>query len=386
MNIGYGFWGFLGDKKFDKHGNEISTPDGNAFYSWSIIRAFQKEGHNVFALMPDRDIPGIEKLGKNLFKTFAMEERYDAYGLIENFIDYDYYLEDILKNNVKLENIIDIGDDEKLDAVIWEWRMPIPGRNIGLSIDAPSFQPDYALQDILLNYFKRNHIPVYIFDLDYKVTDEDIEKYNIAGIIELGDKWKDYRKCKTTSVYIPFGFDCINEFEIKNPTELIVYVGNRYERDWCIDKYIPGDLDGVTVYGNWLEGGRDSAEKWPNINFGKRLQLSEMYDAYSKAAVTPLLAKEEYCKHSFMTARLIEAVFYGCVPLLIEEFELPGAYLEHDLIDALTVHNKEELIEKAKYFMEHPDERKDIIRILRNELRIFDAKHFVKDFMNIFND
>ena len=111
-----------------------------------------------------------------------------------------------------------------------------------------------------------------------------------------------------------------------------------------------------------------------------------MYDVYSKAAVTPLLAKEEYCKYSFMTARLIEAVFYGCVPLLIEEFELPFKFLEHDLVDILTIHSKEELVEKAKYYMEHPDERKEIIRILRNELRIFDAKYFVKDFMNMLND
>ena len=303
-----------------------------------------------------------------------------------NYIDYDYYLEDILKNNVKLESIIDIGDDKELDAVIWEWRMPIPGRNTEISIDAPNFQPDYMLQDILLNYFKRNHIPVYVFDLDYKLNDADIEKYNIAGVIELGNKWIDYRKCKTASVYIPFGFECINDFEIKNPTELMVYVGNRYERDWCIDKYIPGDLEGVTVYGNWLESGRDSAQKWPNIKFGKRLQLSEMYEAYSKAAVTPLLAKEEYCKHSFMTARLIEAVFYGCVPLLIEEFEFPHAYLANDLVEKLTIHSKEELVEKAKYYMEHTNERKEIIRILRHELRQMDAKFFVEDFMNLIND
>ena len=81
MKIGYGFWGFLGDKKFNNKGEEISTPDGNAFYSWSILRALQKAGHKVYALMPDRDAPGIEKVGQNLFKTFAMEERYEAYEM-----------------------------------------------------------------------------------------------------------------------------------------------------------------------------------------------------------------------------------------------------------------------------------------------------------------
>lgn len=383
MKIGYGFWGFLGDKKFNSKGEELSTPDGNAFYSWSIIRALQKAGHEVYALMPDRDAPGIMKMGKNLFETFATEERYEAYGQTKNYIDYDNYLGDLISNVHDVEDAI---EDEEVDVVIWEWRMPIPGRNIDVEIVSPSFQPDFMLQDKLLNHFKQKHIPVYVFDLDYKVNDEDIEKYNIAGIIELGNKWINYRKCKATSVYIPFGFECINDFEIKDPTELMVYIGNRYERDWCIDKYIPGNLEGVTVHGNWLESGRDSAQKWPNIKFGKRLQLSEMYEAYSKAAVTPLLAKEEYCKHSFMTARLIEAVFYGCVPLIIEEFDFPNAYLANDLVEKLTIHSKEELVEKAKYYMEHPDERKEIIRILRHELRQMDAKFFVEDFMNLINE
>ena len=46
--VGYFYWGYLGDKKFDKNGNEVSTPDGNAFYSWSIIKALQDAGHLVY--------------------------------------------------------------------------------------------------------------------------------------------------------------------------------------------------------------------------------------------------------------------------------------------------------------------------------------------------
>ena len=32
MRIGYSYWGFLGDRKYDDNGNLLSTPDGNAFY------------------------------------------------------------------------------------------------------------------------------------------------------------------------------------------------------------------------------------------------------------------------------------------------------------------------------------------------------------------
>jgi glucosamine 6-phosphate synthetase-like amidotransferase/phosphosugar isomerase protein len=37
-NVGYFYWGFLGDKKFNIKLKEVSTPDGNAFYSWSILK------------------------------------------------------------------------------------------------------------------------------------------------------------------------------------------------------------------------------------------------------------------------------------------------------------------------------------------------------------
>ena len=56
---GYSYWGFLGDTKMDKDGNLLSTPDGNAFYSWSIIRQLQKDGYVVVQVMPDRDRTGL---------------------------------------------------------------------------------------------------------------------------------------------------------------------------------------------------------------------------------------------------------------------------------------------------------------------------------------
>lgn len=387
MKIGYGFWGFLGDKKFNAQGQEASTPDGNAFYSWSIIHELQKQGHEVYALMPDRDIPGYKILGENLFNAFASEARFKSYFDMYDYIDYDSNnaLYDLLYNNKEIQQLTKV----KLDAVLWEWRMPIPGRNTDVDIQSSTFQPDYLLQDKLLTYFKKEHIPVILFDLDYKIKDEDIEKYNIRGVLDLGTKWRGYGKCETYQTSIPFDFTYINDYEIKEPTELIVYVGNRYERDWCIDKYIPEDVEGVTVYGNWLESGRDSAERWPKIKFGKRLQLDEMYEAYSKASVTPLLAKKEYCEKGFMTARIIESVLYGCLPLFIEEFDMSNIWLndtDKELVEKLTIHSKEELVEKAKYYMEHPDERKELIRKLRFKLNYMSAKNFVADFLYMLVD
>lgn len=71
--------GFLGDKKYDENGNEVSTPDGNAFYSWSIIRAFQQAGFSVYSLMKDRDRKGFTKDNFNLFDSWCKEQRAQAY-------------------------------------------------------------------------------------------------------------------------------------------------------------------------------------------------------------------------------------------------------------------------------------------------------------------
>ena len=79
MIVGYSYWGYLGDTKYDVNGNVASTPDGNAFYSWSIIKELQDKECDVIQVMPDRDEPAYNKLGKDLFKSFCQDERNSAY-------------------------------------------------------------------------------------------------------------------------------------------------------------------------------------------------------------------------------------------------------------------------------------------------------------------
>lgn len=381
MNIGYSFWGFLGDKKYDSLGGEISTPDGNAFYSWSIISELQRKGHSVFNLMPDRDYPGYVLNGKKLFDSWLSYQR----NCIYNRLNPDLQL---CVGNWKQR-----AEDLKcLDYVLLEWRFEIPGRNsLHEEIDS-NWQPDYFIQDKILKICKKDEVKVVVFDLDYKLTLEDIKKYDIKYIIELGNKWSKMKQTKPQilngvsikKVYIPFDFNHIDYFDIVFPQDNLVYVGNRYERDWCIDKYIPEDLEKVTVYGNWKESNRDSEERWPKINFGKRLQTSEMRDVYCKSTATILLAKEEYCKQGFMTARLIEAIFYGTVPFFIEEFgketikTYTGKYY-----DFLTVSSKDDLKNKIAQLNASPVLRWEIIKYLRMFLRFMDVKYFVNDIHNL---
>lgn len=391
--IGYSYWGFLGDKKYDGCYKRISTPDGNAFYSWSIIYKLLDADCEVLQVMPDRDKPGYELHGEDLFKAWCQSGRSTAYEGMTKLSDDAY---DLMSFDSPYESydtakcVKGLWDKNGLcdcNFVLHEWRMLIPGRNDAETEknDHEKWQPDFWLQDLLIEYCIENEVIMLIFDLDYKLTVDVAnslkDKGLKFGIIELGDKWSSYESFHSIQVEIPFCFDNINEFNVNSSPETdVVYVGNRYERDWCVDKYF-ADLDSTPkFYGNWLEAGRDSAEKWKdtNIEFCKRLHAEEMHDAYSDSICTVLMAKRDYCTHGFMTARLIESVFYGTVPLFIEEFgeetikKYCGIYSQF-----LTVSSAEDIDYRVNFFKRYRLTRRLMIEQLREHLSFMDVKNFV---------
>ena len=363
--VGYFYWGYLGDKKFDKNGNEVSTPDGNEFYSWSIIKALQDAGHAVY-LFSDRDAVGYNILDKELFASFAQDARYNAW---RNAL-----------TSAEIDDATTIYD--KLSYVIVEWRWEIPGRNDEQTkLNNPSaYQPDLEMMKDIISRCKDNNVPVVVFDLDYKLTESDIKKYGIEYVIELGNKWSNSNIVKGCTVQIPFDFTYINEFDIKMSdfSSDVVYIGNRYERDWCIDKYLPA---GTVVHGNWLEPGHgDPQNEWPHLEFRKRVNASEIMKPYNDAVATVLLAKKEYCDMGFMTARIQEAIFYGTVPLFISEYGQSTIYTyAGKYANMLTVYNKEDVLKVVEYLKRDPEIRKEIILYLRKHLRFMDSKFFVND-------
>ena len=396
MRIGYSYWGFLGDRKYDDKGNILSTPDGNAFYSWSIINKFIEDGHQVIGIMPDRDEPGFRFEGVNLFSSWCKTSRSNAY-MSMNHLEYGDFFDienrDILSKDA-IKALWDMYHVNEFDVIIHEWRMPIIGRNTSVDKDSENWQPDLFIQDALIEYCRSNNVKLIIFDLDYKISRDVVEDFvyatNNIYIFELGKKWSSLAyetdgRCR--KVYIPFDFRFMNLFKLKSKfTDDIVYIGNRYERDWCIDKYLK-DVPGVKVFGNWLEGQRHSEKEWPTINFGKRLQTSDMHDAYSNSAITILLAKREYCENGFMTARILEAIFYGCVPLFIEEYgeDIISLYAGC-FADELTVRNSEDVIKKTKRFKEDVSFRNKVIDYLRVYLTFMDVSCFTRNVYNVIND
>jgi hypothetical protein len=384
--VGYSFWGFLGDRKYDKDYKEVSTPDGNAFYSWCIINELFGRGQEVVKIMPDRDKYGYELLGKDLFNSWCREGRSYAYK-VSRSIDYS----NEIFSKVYLFSKWDSIKLYKADYILHEWRMEIPGRNTYSNIDGVQFvvdgwQPDLFIQDCLLEYCRDRGVKLVIFDLDYKLSNDTARWISgFSKIIELGDKWNNIYGVESKRVSIPFDFTRVDYFinryvKSNRRSNNLVYVGNRYERDWCIDKYLTENLKSVMVYGNWLESDRDSKERWPYINFGKRLQTSEMMDAYTDSVCTILFAKMEYCDYGFVTARIIESVFYNCIPLFIEEYgddvitRYAGAFK-----DFLTVRSDEDIIDRYTRLKQQPTLHLDILNYLKKRLRFMDVVYFVDE-------
>ena len=378
MKIGYSFWGFLSDIKLDKNYNLMSTPDGNAYYSWAIISEFQKNNYDIIAIYPNRDKYAYSKYGEECFASWGKDIKNKSY-LNTSYLNYpDTNLSELTENDIfMLWNKNHLYD---VKFILHEWRMQIPNRNLIEEKNKDFWQPDLFLQQCLLKYCKLHNIKLLVFDLDNTITEKDISSFPTNfQFVEIGELWQ-HSKHGSIHIDIPFNFDIINTFTINdNPTTNLIYVGNRYERDWCIDKYIPTNLNDVLIYGNWLEGGRNSAEKWPLLKFGKRIQQKDMFNIYNKAVCTILLAKKDYCENKIMTGRIIESILYGTIPLFICEYgEKQLNKFANKYKDLLVVHNSNEVIEKINYFKNNIDKRREVIEYLRSYLGTFmDSKYFV---------
>jgi len=359
MKIGYAFWGFISDYKI-KGNKEISTPDGNAFYSWSIFSALLEAGHEVFRMMPNRDEDSFNAYGKNAFGAFAKEKRNFVYSNYKNYWPKD------------------------LDILLLEWRFPIPGRNCDVDMGSKNFQPDLLIQKRLIEKYSNGKTKIIIFDLDYKLTEKDEREVKPLCVLETSNKPKKLFSPRI-SVEIPFDFDSIMEFSVDkaNKENAFIYVGNRYERDNSVEKYLvplaKKEKINVNLYGNWLESGRDSKERWPFFNYNTRIATRFFRGAYKNSGATLLLAKDEYTKRGFMTARILEAIFFGTIPIGVSDFYNIKKYLPDNLI----ANDAYDVAEIIKHSIKDYRWRKKIINELRVNLSFMDCRNFVKTIEDI---
>lgn len=381
--VGYSYWGFLGDYKFDEDKDLVSTPDGNAFYSSSIIHSLQKAGYEVIQVMPDRDMPGYDSMRDFLFSSWGTSMRSSAYrNMTKNYVQKDPFM----SVSDYFDELRNFWDEHKLfesKFIIHEYRFCIKGRNDPLSFQYGEygFQPDYLIQLELFNYCIKHGVFVYIFDLDYKLDEAILDKLKADGlkfkVVELGNKWA-WRGDEALRVQIPFDWDVMLEeadiYSVFSKSKSICYVGNRYERDETVYKYLD-PIGNVDVYGKWLHGDVD----FSGLIFHGRVHVPQMKEAYRTHMATLLMAKREYYEHEFMTARILEAVFYGCVPFFAEEYGDDVIEMYAGIFsNLLKVRSAEELMTKTRMLEEDRELASHVLCYFVSHLGFMSSDKFVE--------
>lgn len=357
MRLGYSWWGFLGDRKEDANGNALSTPDGNATYSWSIIYEAQRRGWSVYAMQENRDYQAWLRYGSELFSSFSKEKRTSAYTNLIN------------TNGIVLPD---------LDVLLLEWRFEIPGRNVpdsnGKIVD---YQPDFKRQSQLLGHYLGTKTKIIIWDLDHKFDLADEIKINPDAVFETSVEPCNFF-IKRTRVEPPILVDDLLQYETlpSNASRKLVYIGSRYERDDVITQYIkptseqwPGHVE---FWGNWLKTVDECIKLWPCVSYYDRITVCDFRRVYGEAVACPLLAKRSYLKTGFITPRPWEALMFGTIPIGLEEAKGINDYV------IFSAYSGQNMAAIAEYLSKLSLRERDKFRKQNIEkIEFMDARHFV---------
>lgn len=369
MRLGYSYWGFLGDQKMNSAGEELSTPDGNATYSWSIIHEAQKRGWDVYAMQQDRDAPGWDRMKSSLFSAFSKVKRTLAYA---NLIQTD---------GVRLPD---------LDVLLVEWRWQIFGKNCedtedGLIMKAPGLDPDYHRQFQLLTHYAKKGTKLIVWDLDHKfgVWDEAFCKQQF-GSFTIFETSRTPRRLTQERIGVEpptVVSDLLEHITLpSDPHRKLVYVGSRYERDDVIEEWIkpvstrfPGEIE---FWGNWTrpETLAECKKMWPDVSYNGRITTKDFRRAYGTAVACPLLAKKSYLETGFITPRPWEALQFGTIPVgLAAHHGVENYVLEH-----LIARDPQDMIDVVDWLSNLNEGARKLTREANVEkLQFMDVKHFV---------
>ena len=355
MRIGYSFWGMLADQRM-VDGKLFAAPDGNAFYSWSIINEMRRRGHEVWLMMPNRDAEFVNTQDQvwDAFRSWGQESRFMAYQF-PNKVDWNK------------------GNFPDLDVLFMEWRWPIEGRNRPQDV-GEGFQPDLMYQNMLIDMYAVKPTKIIAWDLDCNL-DLEIQHGGIDWRFTNGINDPDWGF--TTRIQNPFDFGIIDDFPIEKPHNFMAYIGNRYRRDWAVDKYLApiSSVIKICMHGSWLKYDDGALEKWPSLHFHDGADSGMFHSIYRNAAIVPLLLPEDYCERGIMTMRILEAIYFGSLPVGLREFKGIELYLPEELI----VNSATEMLVVARKAFENPVWRENKIRQLRKNLSFMDVSNFVNE-------
>jgi hypothetical protein len=359
LRIGYLFLGFLGDVKLSPDLRELSTPDGNATYSWTIEHECNRRRWQLIPLGPNLDAPAATHLGDDLFASFSREKRLASY------------------ERMLIRGWTHLSDKRfpELDVVIIEWRWPIPGKNTLVDCNRPGYQNDLERQEEVLQVYSNRGTPIVVWDLDHKVTEEDERKWGFDVIETAVHPRRDHVRVEPPCLHSE-----LLQFDIdeRRPMYHLGYIGSRYERDETIDRWIgpiSGHVNGhrVKFWGKW-EPAEEVRERWPGVYFAGRIGVKGFREAYSRVACVPLLAKDSYYGCGFITPRPAEAVLFGSVPVGLSGHLGVGDYVP------VVVGSPDELLKYATWVRGMSPVRR---RVLREEAAHMLCRTDVRGFIDV---
>ncbi|NJP35815.1 hypothetical protein [Micromonospora thermarum] len=285
MRVGYSMWGFLGNGVTD-------TPDGSRAYRRPFADAILDAGHDVIFLQVNRD---LLEAGDDLTSSYQWDD-----GL------------------------------PQLDALILEWRWPLPGRNT-TGCEASGHTCDLHRQtELVAHYTRRQHVPTLIWDLDRQLPPgdplRDLRQVAVGEFALLHTPGSHLLSCPVPDALL----DTADAKKLaEQPRSVpLVYVGNQYDRDDHFDQFF---APAAKVMPHLVAGKWPRTEAWPHVSFAGRAAFTEVAQIHKSALATVLLLPDRYWRVGHMTSRWWEALLAGCLPLVPAEMRGADAYLPREL-------------------------------------------------------
>jgi len=224
----------------------------------------------------------------------------------------------------------------EIDALVVRWRW-----------DTGRDEDEYILgrqKDVVTHYISKK-TPVYIWDEDFQfdfpdwISKEDYDNIVCPFRIQEGetDGFKSvhhiplYDEPLKKMLDFEFRFPYNNFGDCKDPTHLITYIGNNYDRDHALSEYILKIALSyprlVQLYGNWVKYPKApmfsilaTLRKLSRVCLHPKVDKSGIEFIYSKSFFVPMIAKDEYFNVGHMTPRLFEVLCSGAIPIPFTEF------------------------------------------------------------------
>jgi len=273
-------------------------------------------------------------------------------------------------------------DFPELDCLFVRWRW-----DLGLDNDKR-----VSYQEKTLEHYLKTDTRIYIWDADCQMSQDDK-----ALMIKHGVTLVDVAESAlgaTDVINIPFSYNICIDTALGNVLQgsssnsgdhldenfLLSYVGNNYEREEYVEKYLKHVSDffpkQVHLFGNWLKYNNGVKARFENISFHPKVNKSMLQWVYRHSIAVPLITKRKSFIDGRISPRLIEVLSAGSIPIGFKEFKNYEKYFnfvaesDKDLV---------KLVNKIKGFSF--EQRKSAVfdqLNLLNKNKIFDVDYFFK--------